>query len=115
MDSVINIYDSLLNHYNPDGIFVMEERAAIIKKQFSLAFCQLMESEMDKMVERKLRMSILMVASFWYTAWVNAGQPDLDKLMDKEISKEHQKEMDELEYLWQKGKQKGRPNPEDEE
>ncbi len=115
MDSVINIYDSLLNHYNPDGIFVMEERAAIIKKQFSLAFCQLMEREMDKMVERKLRMSILMVASFWYTAWVNAGQPDLDKLMDKEISKEHQKEMDELEYLWQKGKQKGRPNPEDEE
>lgn len=115
MDSVINLYDSLLLNYNPDGIFVMEERGNVIKKQYSLAFCQLMEKEMNDMVQRKLRMSILMVASFWYTAWVNAGQPDLDKLMDKEISKEHQKEMDELEFLWKNGKQKGRPNPEDEE
>ncbi|PKP02012.1 MAG: S1/P1 Nuclease [Bacteroidetes bacterium HGW-Bacteroidetes-6] len=115
MDSVINLYDSLLLHYNPDGIFIMEERSGVIKKQYSLAFCQFMENEMNKMVERKLRMSILMVASFWYTAWVNAGQPDLDKLMDKTISKEHQKEMDELDYLWKNGKQKGRPNPEDEE
>lgn len=115
MDSVINLFDSLLLNYDQSSIYVMEERGAVTSKQFSSTFCKLLESEMQKMVERKLRMSVLMVASFWYTAWVNAGQPDLEKLMEKQVSKEHQKELDELEYLWKNGKQKGRPNPEDEE
>lgn len=114
-DSVLNIFDSLLLNYDQSSIFVMEERGTVVSKQFSLIFCKLMEQEMQKMVYRKLVMSIYYVASFWYTAWVNAGQPDLDKLMTKEVTKEHQKEMDELEYLWKNGKPKGRPNPEDEE
>jgi len=29
------------------------------------------------MVERRMRQSIYAVASFWYTAWVNARRPDL--------------------------------------
>jgi len=115
MDSVLNIYDSLMLHFDQSGIFVMEERGAVVSKQFSLTFCREMEKEMQKMVYRKLVSSMYNVASFWYTAWVNAGQPDLDKLMSKEVTKEHQKEMDELEYLWKNGKPKGRPNPEDAE
>jgi len=31
-------------------------------------------------VERQMKRSIKMIADFWYTAWVNAGQPDLSKL-----------------------------------
>jgi hypothetical protein len=27
-----------------------------------------------------------MVGSAWYTCWVNAGKPDLDKMGDKEVS-----------------------------
>ncbi|MDX9930961.1 MAG: zinc dependent phospholipase C family protein [Bacteroidales bacterium] len=115
MDSVINIFDSLFLNYDQSSIFVMEERGSVVSKQYSMVFCKLMEKEMEQMVYRKLVMSIYYVASFWYTAWVNAGQPDLDKLMSKEVSKEHQKEMDELDYLWKNGKPKGRPNPEDEE
>jgi hypothetical protein len=30
------------------------------------------------MVERRMRAAIICVASFWYTAWVNAGQPNFD-------------------------------------
>jgi hypothetical protein len=36
------------------------------------------------MVERRMRNSIHMVGSIWYTAWVDAGQPDLRKLIDYE-------------------------------
>ena len=32
------------------------------------------------MVERRMRAAICKVSSAWYTAWVNAGQPNLDKL-----------------------------------
>ncbi|MBK8081207.1 MAG: hypothetical protein IPK25_13565 [Saprospiraceae bacterium] len=30
------------------------------------------------MVEDQMRSSILAIGSLWFTAWVNAGQPDLD-------------------------------------
>ena len=35
---------------------------------------------MNGMVERRLRKAILAVGSIWFTAWVDAGQPDLLKL-----------------------------------
>ena len=34
------------------------------------------------MVERKFRASIKMTGDLWYTAWVDAGQPDLKRLID---------------------------------
>ena len=38
---------------------------------------------LNGMVEKQLRLSAIDVASFWYTAWVNAGQPDLTQLVKK--------------------------------
>jgi hypothetical protein len=32
---------------------------------------------MNDMVERRMRAAIHAVSSAWYTAWVDAGQPDL--------------------------------------
>jgi hypothetical protein len=40
---------------------------------YSLAYQKMMKG----MVERQMRASILSVGSFWYSAWVDAGQPDL--------------------------------------
>jgi hypothetical protein len=34
------------------------------------------------MVERRMRASIKMTGDLWYTAWVDAGQPDLKRLID---------------------------------
>ena len=38
------------------------------------------------MVERRMRASIIAVGSIWYTAWVDAGKPNLDKFYDKNVS-----------------------------
>ena len=40
---------------------------------------------LNGMVERRMRQAISLVGSLWYTAWVNAGQPDLETLGNKEI------------------------------
>ena len=37
------------------------------------------------MQERRMKASIKAVGSFWYTAWINAGQPDLDNLKMNKI------------------------------
>jgi hypothetical protein len=44
----------------------------------------------------------------WFTAWVNAGQPDLSPLKDKKISPETEAELAEQEQQFQSDKIKGR-------
>jgi hypothetical protein len=52
------------------------------------------------MVERRMRMSIYSVACFWYTAWVNAGQPDLGKLANREFSAQDLQDFEQLNRAW---------------
>ena len=60
------------------------------------------------MVERRMRSSIYAVASFWYTAWVDAGQPDLTKLSNKNFSEEDLKEFESLNHAWRSNEMNGR-------
>lgn len=55
------------------------------------------------MIERRMRQSIFAIASFWYTAWVNAGQPDLKELVDKKFSDADLKEFEQLNVQWSSG------------
>ena len=48
------------------------------------------------MIERRMRQSIYAIASFWYTAWVNAGQPDLKSLVNQKFTDQDLKEFEEL-------------------
>ncbi|CAN5129343.1 hypothetical protein BH09BAC5_BH09BAC5_22680 [soil metagenome] len=61
---------------------------------------------LNGMVERRMRASIIMFGSLWYTAWVNAGQPDLSKIEDKDVSDSAKKAQEQDEYLWKNGKVK---------
>ena len=63
---------------------------------------------MDGMVERRMRQAVISVGSFWYTAWVNAGQPDLAGLGTFELSEEERKKQEELDKKFQEGRIKGR-------
>jgi hypothetical protein len=55
---------------------------------------------MNGMVERRMRLSIASIASFWYTAWINAGQPDLKGLRATAFTEADLKEFDELNSSW---------------
>lgn len=48
-------------------------------KKYSPAYVMAYNKALNGMVEKQIRASILDVAAFWYTAWVNAGQPDVSK------------------------------------
>ena len=43
------------------------------------------------MVERRMRAAIKLTADMWYTAWVDAGQPDLSELLFYKPSEEELK------------------------
>jgi hypothetical protein len=68
-------------------------------KVYSQEYSQAFHKILDGMVERRMRAAIKMIGDFWYTAWVDAGQPDLNLLIDYKPDEEEllqrQKEIDE--------------------
>ncbi len=50
------------------------------KRQFTDAYISAYNKALNGMVEKQMQNAVLDVAAFWYTAWVNAGQPDLSKV-----------------------------------
>ena len=56
------------------------------------------------MIEKQLRLSIYDVACFWYTAWVNAGKPDLLSLDDPHLTKQNKKNYKKELKAWKKGR-----------
>lgn len=61
---------------------VLEPRGNRQVMAYSPAYAALYNQKLNGLVERRLRQSILAVGSFWYAAWVEAGQPDLDALIE---------------------------------
>jgi hypothetical protein len=98
----------LSKNFPADQKFSFEERNGITIRQYSSAFSTAYDKKLNGMIERRMRQSIHAVASFWYTAWINAGQPDLKKLSGKELSADDIKEFDELNNAWKKGTIRGR-------
>jgi hypothetical protein len=59
------------------------------------------------MVEKQLRHAIQDAANFWYTAWVNAGKPELGELDPAELTKSNRKRYEKELKLLQKGELMG--------
>lgn len=107
-DTVLKVEKDLARAFPPDQRYAFEERNGTVVKQYSSAYALAYNNKLNNMIERRMRQSILAVASFWYTAWVNAGQPDLKTLNNKNFTDEDLKEFEILNMQWRNGKVQGR-------
>lgn len=113
-DSVLLIEARLSKSFPSDRKYGFSDRKGKVIKQYSKEYSRAYHDAMNGMVERQMRSSIYEVGSFWYSAWVDAGQPDLKNLRRKNISTEETKQVDQEEKLYKQGKIIGRPEGEDE-
>ncbi len=111
-DTVLRFEKELTASFPSDRKYAFEERNGKIIRQYSSAFCRAYDQSMKGMVERRMRQSIYAVASFWYTAWVDAGQPDLGKLVNKNFTESEIKEFETLNLAWRNREMIGRKEEE---
>ncbi len=109
VDSVLDFERALNNKFPADQKYVYENRGASVMKQYSLDYTMAYNTMLDGMVERRMRKAVISVGSMWYTAWVNAGEPNLDKLLlsPRDLAK-LEKEAKELEEQFEGNAIKGR-------
>lgn len=86
VDSVLGIERELNRSFPEDQKYVFEDRGRGTMRFPSREYAKAYEEAMGGMVERRMNRSIISLGSFWYTAWVNAGQPDLERIETKEVS-----------------------------
>ncbi len=88
LDSVLAFEKSLTEQFTEDKKYSFEERGASTVRVYSYEFSSEYHAMLNGMVERQMRKAIKMVGDFWYTAWVDAGQPDLNELLEFEAAEE---------------------------
>lgn len=102
-DTVLTYERKLSKQFADDKKYAFEDRNGKITRQYSSAFTVAYNNILNGMVERRMRQSIFAIASFWYTAWVNAGQPDLKELATQKFTEAELKEFEELNKQWAAG------------
>jgi hypothetical protein len=107
-DTVLKFEKALSAGFPPDKKFSFEERNGKTVRQYSTAYVRAYDRLVKGMIERRMRQSIFAVASFWYTAWVDAGQPDLSGLAGKSFSDVDLREFEALNQAWRMNLIKGR-------
>ena len=108
-DSVLTFEKELSKRFPDDKKYGFEERNGKLIRQYSSAYTIAYNKKLAGMIERRMRQSVFAIASFWYTAWVNAGQPDLKGLAKQSFSAADQKEFEALNDQWNRsGKMIGR-------
>lgn len=79
-DSVL-LLEKQLFEQRGDGKFSFETRGRQTVKVVAEEYARAYHDMLRGMVERQMRASIRMTANLWYTAWIDAGQPDLKSLL----------------------------------
>lgn len=86
LDTVLQFERSLNEKFPSDRKYAIENRGATTVKVYSQEYSAEFHRLLDGQVERRLRAAILDVGSFWTTAWINAGSPDLLLTKKNQIS-----------------------------
>jgi hypothetical protein len=100
VDSVLQFEAELNAKYPPDKKYSFENRGSTMMQVYSVEYTNDYDKMLDGMVERRMRAAIITVGSMWYTAWVNAGKPDLGRLGDKDISDSLKRAQNAEQELW---------------
>lgn len=80
VDSVLNFEKQLTLKWAEDRKYAYEKRGRVTMKVYSRDFSNAYMVMLDGMQEKRIRASIKSIGSYWYTAWINAGQPNLSDL-----------------------------------
>lgn len=109
VDSVLITDRELRAKFTDKKVFKTDPEGKTIKSKygapiFSEDYTKEFHKALKGMVERQMQAAIAATSNFWYTAWVNAGKPDLSDLDPAELTKRNAAFLEEDLKLWKEGK-----------
>lgn len=80
LDSVLTM-ERLVSEKFAGDKYSFEERGNQTMRVYSYEFSKAYHDSLNGMVNRQMKKAIKAIASFWYTSWVDGGQPNLNILI----------------------------------
>lgn len=112
VDSVLQFEKTVSASFAEDKKFSFEERGGINTRVYSKGFTIAYHQALQGQVERQMRASIKMISDMWYTAWILAGQPNLNGIGGQEPFEEEKFEpMEDLKDVRNENDQGKNPLP----
>ena len=104
IDSVLRFERMLNKTFPADKKYAMIKHGRKQVQDYSPEYSLAYQKMLNGMVQRRFRSSIRSVGSYWYSAWVDAGQPDLNKLIAIPLTIDQKKEISAEEMAFKAGK-----------
>ncbi|QDW21786.1 zinc dependent phospholipase C family protein [Flavobacterium sp. KBS0721] len=111
--------DKKLRTSTPEGqVFKMDADGKVLKSKYNTAvfsdeYAKKLHEQLNGMVESQMKKAITATASFWYTAWVNAGKPDLSDLDAPSVTQRNYQSLRDDLKMFQQGNLFGMKNQND--
>ncbi len=108
VDTILSLEKELSITFPRDKQYCYEMRLERTVRVQCTAYATEFHNRLDGMVEKRMTDAVKAIGDVWFSAWVDAGQPDLMKQDEYIISEEEKKQMEEEEKLFKAGTIKGR-------
>jgi len=77
VDSVLSFESNLNAQFPADQKYTFERRGNAEVRTYSRAYAEAYSALLQGQVERRMKSAVFSLGSYWYTAWLEAGQPDV--------------------------------------
>lgn len=108
VDSVLRLEASLSIQFPAYRKFSYSKRNKKVIKQYAEEYARAYHTKMNSMVEKQMRQAILAIGCFWFSAWVDAGQPELEQMISTRRNPAEEKDETVLNRQFRTGKIIGR-------
>lgn len=84
VDSVLRLEKTLSTSFPAYRKYSYSERNNTVMRQYSKEYAAAYQKLLNNMIGKQMNAAILAIGSFWYSAWVDAGQPELKSVLSKD-------------------------------
>lgn len=108
-EQLLSTEKKLSANFAANKIYELDSAGKIVKNRYgqpvhTIEYAEAYHKALNGMVEKQVREAIQDIANFWYTAWVNAGKPDLRNIDPASLTRKNRNEYKKDERLYNKGK-----------
>lgn len=109
VDTLLVADKELKQRFPAEQVYLLDESGNPKKNKFnnpvhSEEYARQYNQKLKGMVEKQMRLAATATANFWYTAWVNAGKPDLNDLDPVDQTKRNKRNIQRELKLFKQGK-----------
>jgi hypothetical protein len=109
LDSVLD-FERELTREHADRKFSFESKGRITAKVYAQGFAGQYHERLHGMVERRMRAAVRTIGNLWFSAWIDAGQPDMNILLSYQPSEKELEERRKEIESWRAGRAVVRPH-----